>query len=468
MARGKVMSPKRAAASGVKRVKTITLPLELHPAQAQIDRCPARFLVVIAGRRFGKTKYALYWLLKHAAIPGSVCWLVAPTFRQAKEIAWRELLALTPLEIVKSTNYSELSLTLKNGSMVSLKGSENRDGLRGKKVNALVMDEAAFQQSDVWSEILRPSLADTQGPALFITTPRGKNWVYHLWGKAQQKLDPDWASFRFSIHDNPYISRQEIEKIKASPEISEAVWRQEFMAEVLENVGQVYGEFEDAKNLFVPGQDFQEHTKWECLVGIDWGMGDDTAGAWLHVDPQSGVIVMSREHSQNGWSISRQTEVLKAMSFGLQIPETNWVIDQSAFQTDGTSGTSVARMFRKEGIPVVPGPSRVDPSMSVVKRFLLGSSGKPWFYVAANCVKTIEAFRTWEYDQHEPDILAAIRYALHAIYRHRLTPLALGDEDLLAKNSEETSRVNQPPRKAIRHPEAQGWDYEYAIPAEEW
>ena len=159
-----------------KKPVVFTLPLELTPAQQHIDSSTARFKVIKAGRRFGKSLYSLYWLLKQAAKPNTNNWFVGPTYNQVKEVAWQRLLSLIPPVLIKGQNQTELSVTLINHSMIFLKGSDQENHLRGRKIDASVMEEAAFQKPTIWQEILRPSLADTMGPCLFISTPRGINW----------------------------------------------------------------------------------------------------------------------------------------------------------------------------------------------------------------------------------------------------------------------------------------------------
>ena len=160
--------------------------------QTEIYDDPSRFRVVVAGRRFGKTFLSTTELIRQA-IRGMKknIWYVAPTYKAAKDIAWDMLKEQVPKSWVRKVNESELSMKLKNGSVISLKGAEKPDNLRGRSIDFCVMDEFADMKPETWYEVIRPSLSDRQGNALFIGTPKGRNHFYDLWS---QGLD-DWASF---------------------------------------------------------------------------------------------------------------------------------------------------------------------------------------------------------------------------------------------------------------------------------
>ena len=55
-----------------------------HPAQTQVAASPARFRVLVAGRRFGKTMLGTFECM-NAAVNGGRAWWVAPTYKQAQE-----------------------------------------------------------------------------------------------------------------------------------------------------------------------------------------------------------------------------------------------------------------------------------------------------------------------------------------------------------------------------------------------
>ena len=157
--------------------------LSLRWAQGEVFNAKNRFRVLVAGRRFGKSYLSCIELLK-AAIdrPGETYFYCAPTYRMAKDIAWKEIKKLIPPQWIQSKNETDLKIELINGSLIELKGTENATTLRGRSLAGVVLDEAAFMDSDVWFQVIRPALADKQGWALFISTPDGTaSWFYDLW-----------------------------------------------------------------------------------------------------------------------------------------------------------------------------------------------------------------------------------------------------------------------------------------------
>ena len=150
-----------------------TADLSLRFAQGEVFQSRDRFRVLVAGRRFGKSYLSCIELIRGAIDkPGETFFYCAPTYRMAKDIAWKTLKQLVPPKWVKQKNESDLKIELVNGSMIELKGTENAMALRGRSLSGCVLDEAAFMDSGVWFEVLRPALADKQGWALFISTPK--------------------------------------------------------------------------------------------------------------------------------------------------------------------------------------------------------------------------------------------------------------------------------------------------------
>ncbi len=142
--------------------------LSLHPKQMEVYKSKARFRVVVAGRRWGKTALARVLMIKHAQIRNRRIWYVAPTYRMAKQIMWRDLLEAIPKRWVKKINETTLTVFLVNGSMIELKGADKPDSLRGVGIHFLVLDEYQDMHDDTWKQVLRPTLSDTGGYAIFI------------------------------------------------------------------------------------------------------------------------------------------------------------------------------------------------------------------------------------------------------------------------------------------------------------
>ena len=224
--------------------------MSLSKAQQSIVESPARFRVVVAGRRFGKTHLAIRELCYHARQPNKECWMIAPTYRQVKQIVWRKLKhRLQDLNWAKKINESELTILLKNGSTISLKGADNADSLRGVGLDFVVCDEFADIDPEAWYEVLRPTLADKQGSALFIGTPKGMgNWAHDLYTMPED--NPDWASFQYTTVEGGNVLPEEIESAKR--DLDERTFRQEFLATFETYAGRIYYSFDRKSNTQPP------------------------------------------------------------------------------------------------------------------------------------------------------------------------------------------------------------------------
>ena len=205
------------------------LKVTLHNAQMKIFKSDKRFKVASCGRRFGKS-YLAAWVLIIKALQSEDkdVFYVAPTFQQAKDILW-SILKDVGQNVIKSTHENTATITLVNDRKIYLKGSDRPDTLRGVGLAYVVMDEYASMKPEVWEMILRPTLADVRGGALFIGTPAGKNHFHKLWLEAQlPENEKDWESYQFVSTDNPFLDPEEIEAAKKS--MSTQAFRQEFEA----------------------------------------------------------------------------------------------------------------------------------------------------------------------------------------------------------------------------------------------
>ena len=189
----------------------------LLPWQLDVWQHPSRFKVIAAGRRCGKSNFAIKRTLAAAlnAPKGSAVLYIAPTLAQARQIAWDALLDQAG-DLVKGSNVNQLDITLVNGIKIHIRSGENPDALRGMKLAFAVIDEAAFIKEEVWTKIIRPALSDLKGEAIFISTPDGRNWFYDLYSLGQSEEDPDWKSWHLTTWDNPTIDPKEIEAAKRS------------------------------------------------------------------------------------------------------------------------------------------------------------------------------------------------------------------------------------------------------------
>ena len=221
--------------------------MPLTTPQSEVIKNEARFRVLISGRRFGKTFLAVNELARLARFPNRKVWYVAPTYRQAKAICWVELVhRLRHHNWIKEVNNSDLTVTLRNNSRISLRGADNENALRGVGLDFLVMDEFADISPNAWYEVLRPTLSDTQGHALFCGTPRGfGNWGYDMYVKGQ--ADNEWQSFKYTTIEGMQVPKEEIDQ--AQDDLDERTFQQEYLASFVNYAGMIYYNFDRNKNI---------------------------------------------------------------------------------------------------------------------------------------------------------------------------------------------------------------------------
>ena len=238
--------------------------MALSQAQQTICDSDARFRVAVTGRRFGKTHCAMRELAKHASNKNQEIVYVAPSYRMCRQIMWERLKTkLRELRWVEQTNEAELSIRLKSGSKIYLKGAENKDALRGIGVDFLVLDEYQDLDPELWTAVLRPTLSDRKGKALFIGTPRGVGSFSHEMYSMAQNTE-GWDSFTYRTIDGGQVDEKELEE--ARRDLDERTFEQEYLASFLTFSGMVYHSFDrkhnvvscqhmDKKNLYL-GMDF--------------------------------------------------------------------------------------------------------------------------------------------------------------------------------------------------------------------
>lgn len=214
----------------------------LHPKQRDIVISKKRFKVVRAGRRAGKTILETEDMSFDAVSKKDRnIFYIAPTQIQAREIVWEILRKRLNGIATFNEQRLEIKLPTKEGgySLIKLAGWENRENFRGKSAYKIVFDEVDTMRDFFtgWQEIFRPTLMDSQGYATFIGTPKKENPNLRRLEKLAE-TDSDYACFHFTSLDNPYLPQEE--KDKAKEELDYDTYRQEILAEYLENQGSLF------------------------------------------------------------------------------------------------------------------------------------------------------------------------------------------------------------------------------------
>ena len=241
-----------------------------HINQKRILESESRFRIVCCGRRFGKSELSQIEIINEALKGNSVAY-ITPTYQLAKTF-FNKLVKCVPFE----NNKSDLIINFPNDGNVMFFTGERLDALRGRKFHLVVIDEASFipNLEDGWLNSIRPTLTDYKGKALFLSTPKGKNYFYSLFMKGIAGED-NWQSFKFTTYDNPYIDKSEIDE--ASRQLPSVVFEQEYMANAMENASNPFGS-QHIQECTKPlsrepvayyGIDLAKSVDWSVIVGLD-------------------------------------------------------------------------------------------------------------------------------------------------------------------------------------------------------
>jgi len=283
------------------------LTFALLPWQQEVLNDPTRFKVVCAGRRCGKSRLsAVMLLIKGLQAPkGSGVMYIAPTQGQARVIIWQLLLDLGR-EVIQTSHVNNSEVTLVNGVVIYVRGADRPDTLRGASLYFAVLDEYADIKPTAWEEVVRASLSDRQGDALFIGTPKGRNHFYDLFELGQSSDDPHWKSWHFTTADNPLIAPDEIAAAKRS--MSTFSFNQEYQAS-FNNSGTDLFKEEWLKYGVTPKQ-YSTYIAVDCAgfeaVGKKNSTLDRTAIAVVFVTDEGKWFVRKIEHGR--WDV-RETAV---------------------------------------------------------------------------------------------------------------------------------------------------------------
>lgn len=261
--------------------------MKLSTPQKTVANDEARFVVLVTGRRFGKTTLGVRQLFFNARQPDQNVWAVLPSYRQARNVWWDQVKKKAiELNWAKKINEADLSIILKNGSKISLKGADNRDALRGAKLNYIFLDECANIDKEAYTEVLRPTLSDTGGKAMFAGTPKGiSNWLYDIYQQGQDPTETNWSSYQFTTIQGGFVPEDEIEQAKQ--ELDQKVFKQEYEGTFENYEGRIYYGFDRKENV----KDFTFEQRQNIIhVGIDFNVSPLTAICFVIKDNKMYVI----------------------------------------------------------------------------------------------------------------------------------------------------------------------------------
>lgn len=370
----------------------IVIPYAPRPLQLQIHTAleSARFGVVVCHRRFGKTVLAVNQLLKGAL----TCPLerpryayLAPTYRQAKAVAWDYVKHYARSVPGVAFNESELRADLPNGGQIRLYGADNPDSLRGVYLDGVALDEFGLMQGRIWSEVIRPALSDRKGWAMFIGTPNGKNAFWEMRDYAVKT--PDWHLAEYKASQTGIIP--DVELASAAATMSADEYAQEFECSFEASVrGAVFAR--ELTELREQGR--FTSVPYEPLIPVqtswDLGMGDSTAIWFIQMHNNQARVIDYYEAS--GEALGHYVNYLsrKPYTYGK-----HYLPHDAEVRELGT-GVSRVEILRGLGVntTVVPRQS-LDDSLEATRIFI-----KRCWFDAEKCKDGVEALQNYRRDEN--------------------------------------------------------------------
>jgi hypothetical protein len=389
--------------------------VNLRPAQWTVFGCDQRFRVLVAGRRFGKTYLALVELCQAASVPGHLAWYVAPTYKQAKRIAWKPLKEMTRPYWAAKPNETDLRIELTWGGTICLRGADNYDSLRGDGLDFVVLDEYASMAREAWTEVLRPALADRNGKALFISTPKGFNHLHELVERAETM--PDWQAFHFTTAEGGNVSAKELES--AAQDLDERTYLQEFEAQFATlGVGRAYYAFDREHS--VKKFPFNPHV--ELCWSLDFNM-NPLCSVIAQIHEKGGVVVLDELILPDSNTLAACEEFLsRTEKWFTGTPLGICVYGDSTGEQRRTSASRTDWQIVKEFFGRYPERFRatfrvpsanppVKDRVNCVNAKMRNHAGQYRLLVNHNCKHLIKDFEqvSWKTDPHQNPVVVSIR-----------------------------------------------------------
>jgi hypothetical protein len=341
---------------------TVRIKANPHPGQSEVHKHPARFKVLAAGRRWGKTRLGVHECLQVAA-NGGRAWWVAPNYKMS-EVGWRPLRRMGT-KIGAEVRRGDRQILLPNGGEVTVRSADNPDTLRGEGLDYIVMDECAFISEVAWTEALRPALSDRQGGAMFISTPKRRNWFFKVY---QEGLNGngEWQSWRFPTSTNPYIEPDEIEAARNTLPLE--IFQQEYLAEFLEGEGAVFRNISACLGAPDPALSHPGH---QLVAGVDWGKSNDYTA--ISIGCRECKVEVARDRfNQIDYAFQRQRlyELYNRWLPVRIMPEMNSI------------GVPNFEMLAREGLPVIAFTTTATTKPPLIENLALALQRAEWQFQA--------------------------------------------------------------------------------------
>lgn len=405
------------------------LGVQLHEGQRHVLEAfgdGLRFLVVICGRRWGKTMAAYILAMYGMLEKDARILVVSKTYRLASRV-WSFLVPQVIRVFGRRARVYQGSYTIVTawGSRLVLGSADHPDSLLGEGWDLVIFDEAATCPPSIWQQYLRPALMDRQGSAVFISTPRGHNWLYELYEMGQGGENGFW-SIQAPSASNPYLTPEELAEARRTTDPT--VWRQEYEAQFVSFGGQVFGTFDRARHVIDGMPDL---TGWSMSVAVDPGLANPSAILWIAHNSLTQEDVVYDAVVQSGMLFPDVLRLLNerrpAQGYDLL------VCDVAGRARSQETGASFIGWMRDHGMRFKAHAQGVVDGVNVVRARLLDADGNIHLRVLSRCRPVIDALENYHYPEGEGNVseepekdgtndhpMDALRY--YCSYRHGRRP----------------------------------------------
>ena len=264
------------------------------------------------GRRWGKSFMASVYALTCADMGGHVAW-IAPTYKNSRPL-WRSAeKQVAPVSHRLTVRRSEREIVFPSGGSLSVYSADNPDSIRGMAFDVVIIDEASRVSEETWTEAIQPTLADRGGTAILISTPHGRNWFYREFLRGQRH-DANIASFQSPTSENPNPQIKEAFE-RARESVSDKTFRQEWLAEFVDDAGGVFRNVREAIRSKVLDKPEENRT---YVAGLDWALSGDYTVLTI-IDQSTRSVVFIDRFTGIDYSLQRKRIAAACERFGVYV-----------------------------------------------------------------------------------------------------------------------------------------------------
>jgi len=278
----------------------------------EIENPDVKYIVLTTGRQYGKTILAQNLLLKWALTGKNTCMWVSPVYSQSRKVFVDLVKAIQHSDLADEINKTNLTIKFINGSVIHFKSAERADTLRGMTLDYLIVDEAAFVKDNVWNLVLKPTILVKGKKVLFISTPKGKNYLYTLALRGQDDEQKQYLWIKGTSYDTPFISKEELDEARST--LPEDIYRQEILGEFIDSGGEVFKHLDKFCVLthFTP-----KIQGIKYYAGVDFGRQNDYTALTIFDD--KGNVVYAWRERQKPWKEIMDHLISKLKEYDAQV-----------------------------------------------------------------------------------------------------------------------------------------------------